>query len=233
MTAICRRLLQGQLAWFRNLGQLGGAASQGKVGEEVWLAPRHRTGAGPARRRCPGFPPLPRRKKQLKKKVKSAKVLLVEPKRHLSQTNLRPDPAYAAAAADGQAGPNSGKVQINIGASGSDRCQGGYVTEVTDRVLFALSRVNDRVPLVLLQRQNSSPPWCPDAREEPEDMFMRSRMRHFHWMASERLFGDAATFPSSPGCCSKTHASPVTTVVRVDPGGGIESYLEAKEALNA
>lgn len=187
MTAICRRLLQGQLAWFRNLGQLGGAASQGKVEEEVWLAPRHRTGAGPARRR--GFPPLPGCKKQLKKKVKLAKVLLVEPKRHLSPTNLRPDPAYAALAADGQAGPNSGKVQINVGASGSDRCQGGYVTEVTDRVLFAFPRVNDRVPLVLLQRQNSSPPWCPDARGEvPEDMFARSRMGHFHWMASERLF---------------------------------------------
>lgn len=136
----------------------------------------------------PRLPPLPGRKKQLKKKVKSAKVLLVEPKRHLSPTNLRPDPAYAAAAADGQAGPNSGKVQINVGASGSDRCQGGYVTEVTDRVLFAFPRVNDRVPLVLLQRQNSSPPWCPDAREEPEDMFARSRMGHFHWMASERLF---------------------------------------------
>lgn len=231
MTAICCRLLQGQLAWFRNLGQLGGAASQGKVGEEVWLAPRHRTGVGPARRR--GFPPSPGRKKQLKKKVKLAKVLLVEPKRLLSPTNLRPDPAYAAAAADGQAGPNSGKVQINVGASGSDRCQGEYVTEVTDRALFAFPRVSNRVPLVLLQRQNSSTPWCPDVREEPEDMFARSRMRHFHWMASEPLFGDAATSPSSPGCCRETHASPVTTAVRAHPGGGIESYLEAKEALNA
>lgn len=157
----------------------------------------------------------------------------MEPKRHLSPTNLSPDPVYAAAPADGQAGPNSGKVQINVGPSGNDRCHGGYVTEVTDQVLFAFPRVNDRVPLVILQRQNSSPPWCPDVREEPEDMFARSRMGHFHWMASELLFGDAATFPSSPGCCSETHASPVTTAVRAHPGGGIEPYLEAKEALNA
>lgn len=49
----------------------------------------------------------------------------------------RPDPAYGVpAAADGQAGPNMRKFQMNVVVSGSDRCQGRCVTEVAHEVVF-------------------------------------------------------------------------------------------------
>lgn len=142
MTAICRRLLQGQLARFRNLGQLRWLCHREKSERESGLHPSIE----------PGWVQLAAiawMQKPSKKEVKMATIRLVEPPGCLSSTNLRPDPAYApavaaAATADGQAGPNSEKVQINVGASGSDRCQGRYVTQVTDQVLFVFPRVIDR-----------------------------------------------------------------------------------------